>query len=311
MSKVLRVNTTKGTLRTEELKKNSLGGRGLIAKVMTDEVDPKCDPLGPENKLIIATGIFAGTPISTAHRFSVGGKSPLTGGIKEANTGGTAAYLMAGHGIKAIILEGAPSGNKWRLLKIDAGGKPELISADGYAGLNNYALVEKLKAKFGKGVGVISIGNAGERGYKNATVQVTDFTTGHPSRAAARGGMGAVMGAKKIKAIVIEPPATRQAFPYADKAKFDAANKKLVDATLAEGSFARGFTNIGTINTVEMTGYTGMLPRAELRRSVLRRRQDTEDQRHRLPRQTQGNRRQERHSMPARLPRALQQRLQR
>ncbi len=260
MSKVLRVNTTKGTLRTEELKKNSLGGRGLIAKVMTDEVDPKCDPLGSENKLIIATGIFAGTPISTAHRFSVGGKSPLTGGIKEANTGGTAAYLMAGHGIKAIILEGAPSGNKWSLLKIDASGKPELISAEGYAGLNNYALVEKLKAKFGKGVGVISIGNAGERGYKNATVQVTDFTTGHPSRAAARGGMGAVMGAKKIKAIVIEPPANRQAFPYADKAKFDAANKKLVDATLAEGSFARGFTNIGTINTVEMTGYTGMLP---------------------------------------------------
>jgi len=126
--------------------------------------------------------------------------------------------------------------------------------------LNNYALVEKLRAAFGKGVGVISIGNAGERGYRNSSVQVTDATTGHPSRAAARGGMGAVMGAKKIKAIVIEPAATRQSFPYVDKARFDAANKKLIDATLAEGSFARGFTNIGTINTVEMTGYTGMLP---------------------------------------------------
>jgi aldehyde:ferredoxin oxidoreductase len=262
MSKVLRVNTTRGTLKTEESKKDSqyFGGRGLIAKLMTAEVDPKCDPLGPDNKLIVATGILAGTSVSTGHRFSVGGKSPLTGGIKEANVGGTAGYLMAGHGIKMIVLEGAPSGDKWRLLRIDASGKPELISADGYAGLNNYALVEKLKAKFGKGVGVISIGNAGERGYKNSTVQVTDATTGHPSRAAARGGLGAVMGAKKIKAIVIEPPASRQAFPYVNKAKFDAANKKLVDATLAEGSFARGFTNIGTINTVSMTGYTGMLP---------------------------------------------------
>jgi len=260
MSKVLRVNTTRGTLKTEELKKDRqyFGGRGLIAKVMTDEVDPKCDPLGPDNKLIIATGMFAGTPISTGGRLSVGGKSPLTGGIKEANVGGTAGYMMAGHSIKMIVLEGA--GNKWKVLRIDASGNPELASGDEYTGLNNYELVEKLRAKFGKGAAVVSIGNAGERGYKNSTVQVTDATSGHPSRAAARGGLGAVMGAKKIKAIVIEPATSRAAFPYVDKAKFDAANKKLVDATLAEGSFARGFTTIGTINTVGMTGYTGMLP---------------------------------------------------
>ncbi len=262
MSKILRVNTTKGTIKAEEPKKAyaNMGGRGLIAKMMTDEVDPKCDPMGPENKFIVATGIFAGTTVSTAHRFSVGGKSPLTKGIKEANTGGTAAYLLAGHGIKAIVLEGAPASDKWNILRIDAAGNPQLVPGADYSGLNNYALVEKLKAKYGKGIGVISIGNAGERGYKNSTVQVTDATTGHPSRAAARGGMGAVMGAKKIKAIVVEPPTTRQAFPYVDKAKFDAANKKLIDNTLAEGSFARGFTNIGTINTVAMTGYTGMLP---------------------------------------------------
>jgi aldehyde:ferredoxin oxidoreductase len=262
MSKVLRVNTTRGTLKTEEFKKEnqSFGGRGLIAKVMTDEVDPKCDPLGPDNKLIIATGLFAGTNVSTAHRLSVGGKSPLTLGIKEANVGGTAGYQMAGHGIKMIVLEGAPSASKWKLLRIAASGQPELVPADEYAGLNNYALVERLKSKYGKNVAVMSIGNAGERGYKNSSVQVTDGTSGHPSRAAGRGGLGAVMGSKKIKAIVIEPATTRAAFPYVDKAKFDAANKKLVDATLAEGSFARGFTTIGTINTVGMSGPTGMLP---------------------------------------------------
>lgn len=262
MNKILRVNTTRGTLKTEELKKGSqyFGGRGLVAKVMTDEVDPKSDPLGPDNKLIIATGIFAGTPISTGARLSVGGKSPLTGGIKEANVGGTAGYHLAGHGIKMIVLEGAPAAGKWKLLRIDASGQAQLVPGDEYAGQNNYALVEHLKAKFGNGAAIISIGNAGERGYKNSTVQVTDATSGHPSRAAARGGLGAVMGSKKIKAIVIEPPASRAAFPYVDKSKFDAANKKLIDATLAEGSFARGFTTIGTINTVGMTGYTGMLP---------------------------------------------------
>ena len=129
MSKVLRVNTTRGTLKSEEFKNQSLGGRGLIAKVMTDEVDPKCDPLGPDNKFIVATGMFAGTPISTGHRFSVGGKSPLTGGIKESNVGGTAAYMMSGHGIKMIILEGAPSSSKWKMLRIDAAGRAELVAA--------------------------------------------------------------------------------------------------------------------------------------------------------------------------------------
>jgi aldehyde:ferredoxin oxidoreductase len=260
MSKVLRVDTTKGTVKSEEFQNQSLGGRGLIAKVMTDEVDPECDPLGPDNKLILAGGLFSGTTLATGHRLSVGGKSPLTGGIKEANVGGTAGYMMAGHGIKMIILEGAPLSSKWKILKIDAAGQPQLVAADDYVGLNNYALVDKVKAKYGKNVAVVSIGNAGERGYKNSSVQVTDATTGHPSRAAARGGLGAVMGSKKIKAVVIEPPTQRAAFPYVDKAKFDAANKKLVDATLAEGSFARGFTMLGTINTVGMSGPTGMLP---------------------------------------------------
>ncbi len=262
MSKVIRVNTNTGSTTTEELKRDYryFGNRGLIAKTMSDEVNPKCDPLGAENKLIISTGIFAGTPLTTAHRISVGGKSPLTGTIKEANVGGNAGYLLAQHGIKMIIVEDSPGNDNLKLLVIDKSGKAELVPADGYAGMNNYELVEKLKGKYGDKIGIMSIGVAGERGYRNSTVQITDVSTGHPNRSAARGGMGALMGAKKIKAIVIEEPATRQEFKYVDKARFDAANKRLVDSITAETNPARGFTTVGTINNVGMTGAMALIP---------------------------------------------------
>ena len=262
MSKIIRVNTSTGQTSSEELKKDyqQFGNRGLIARIMTDEVNPKCDPLGKENKLIFSTGIFSGTPLSAGHRISAGGKSPLTGTIKEANAGGNVGYLMAGHGVRAIIFEDIPAGNDWKMLVIDKSGKAELVPAAEYAGMNNYELTDKLKAKYGENIGILSIGTAGERGYRNCTVQVTDFSTGHPDRAAARGGMGAVMGAKKIKAVVVEQPENRAAFQYADKAKFDAANKRLVDATLAETNPARGFTTVGTINNVDMTGAMALLP---------------------------------------------------
>lgn len=262
MMKVIRVNTRTGNTTSEEFKieYHLFGNRGLVAKVMSDEVNPKCESLGRENKLIVCTGLFAGTTLATGHRLSIGGKSPLTGTIKESNVGGNAGYLLAQHGIKMIIIENIPTGESWRLLVIDKSGKAELVPADSYAGLNNYTLVEKLKDEYGKDVGIISIGMAGERQYRNSSVQVTDVSTGHPNRAAARGGLGALMGSKKIKAIVIEKPARRQTFVYADKDKFNEANKKLVNFTLSEMNPSRGFTNVGTINNVDMVGNMALLP---------------------------------------------------
>lgn len=261
MNKVIRVNTQTGAIATEDLKKGyeHFGGRGLIAHVLNDEVNPKCDPLGAENKLILATQVFAGSGLTTGNRLAVGGKSPLTGTIKESNVGGSLAGLMSGHGIKMILIEGLPKDNKWKILKIDKAGKAELIAADEYAGLNNYALVEKLQAKYGK-VAIASIGMAGERGYANSSVQVTDYTTGHPSRAAARGGLGSLMGSKKIKAVVIEEPEKRAAFQFANRDKFMAAAKRLADNLTAEGSMMRATTTVGTINLVEMTGLMAFLP---------------------------------------------------
>ena len=110
MSKIIRVDMASKSIRAEndQGEYSLFGGRGLIAKVLHDEVDPKCDPLGPENKFVISTGLLAGTPAPTAGRISLGGKSPLTGTIKEANAGGVAGHMLTRLGIKAIIVENMP-----------------------------------------------------------------------------------------------------------------------------------------------------------------------------------------------------------
>lgn len=259
---VLRVNVKRKEIRQEQFKKEYryFGGRGLIAKFMQDEVDPTCDPLGADNKLILCTGILAGSNIPSAHRLSVGAKSPLTGGIKEANVGGTAAFSMARHNIKMIVLEDLPAENApWQILRIKANGEAELITADQYSGLNNYALVEKLKERFGDKISSVSIGRAGEWRYKNSSLQVTDFTTGHPCRSAARGGLGAVMGAKKIKAVFLEESSSPHTFPYHNQEQVRITRKKLVDNTLSNPARA-WVMKIGTPALVDRMGATGFMP---------------------------------------------------
>ena len=263
MFKMIRVNSRTGEVKSDALKKEYtlFGNRGLVAKVMTDEVDPKCDPLGAKNKLIITTGLLAGTTVPTAHRLSVGGKSPLTGTIKEANVGGTVGTFLAHQGIKIVIIEDKPADHDWRLLKIGRNGKAELVPAKELAGLNNYALVEKLYGRYGKDIAVLSIGMAGERGYKNSSLQSTDFSTGHPSRAAGRGGLGAVLGSKKIKAVVIEKPAKKAQVEYADKEVFKAAQKKFIDGNSPKNNpEVLGFFTYGTNMLIDLTSKEGIMP---------------------------------------------------
>lgn len=262
MFKVYRVNTKTATISTEELKEEYkiFGNRGLIAKVLTDEVNPKCDPLGPENKLIVCTGMLAGSALTTANRLSIGGKSPLTEGIKEANAGGNLATLLAQHGVRMIIFEDQPQDDQWYIFKIGKDGMPELIKADEYVGLNNYALVEKLHEKYGEDIGVVSIGVAGERLCKASSMQVTDFTTKHPARSAARGGLGAVTGSKKIKAVVVEKPTQITKFPYHNRELFNEANKKLVNNLVSDFFVNNIFSVGGTVGNLEMQATTGIMP---------------------------------------------------
>lgn len=260
MQKFLRVKMDSKTIVYEDIKEEYalFGGRGLIAKILNDEVNPKCDPLGPENKLIVCGGLLNGTMAPNTGRLSIGGKSPLTGGVKEANAGGTAAQMLGKLGIRAIIVENKPADNEWFILKIDKN-KAELLPADKYVGMNNYALTIQLREDFGAKVSIVSIGCAGERGYRNSTVQVTDME-GHPSRAAARGGMGAVMGAKGLKAIVLDANGSSVETQYADREKFRAAVKNYIEGIKANPVSGKVFPALGTAALVNMVNALGALP---------------------------------------------------
>ncbi|MFW9989605.1 MAG: aldehyde ferredoxin oxidoreductase C-terminal domain-containing protein [Candidatus Odinarchaeota archaeon] len=203
--KIVRINVQNENIQFEEINPDSkyylLGARGLSSQIIYDEVPPLCDPLGKENKLIISNGLLAGSAFPCSARTSIGAKSPLTNGIKEANVGGRPAMMLARHGIRALVLEDISSSLK--LILIDDNGI-KLIPAEEYNGFGNYKLHNKLKEKYGQKIGIYSIGTAGQYLMKSATIGANDLE-GYPSRHAARGGLGAVMGSKKIKAIIIKP----------------------------------------------------------------------------------------------------------
>jgi aldehyde:ferredoxin oxidoreductase len=207
--KILRVDMTDEKVTFENLDEGwkPIGGSALIAKIMNQEVPSATDPLGPGNLFFISVGPLAGTGAPQLGRISVGAKSPLTLGIKEANSGGPAAQILDRLGIRAIIVHGAPRNNRLYALFISRD-QTALIPADEYRNMKNYELVSKLRKKYGERITIISIGIAGERRYRGASVSFTDIY-GDPSRNAARGGLGAVMGSKGLKAIVIDPSHAR------------------------------------------------------------------------------------------------------
>lgn len=201
MKKLLRINLDEMDYRLEEMPSGyaNLGGRALSSQIISQEVDPRVDPLGPKNKLIFAAGILAGTAFPNSGRLSVGAKSPLTNGIKEANAGGTAAQKLARLGIQAVVVEGAAK--DLTSLKIDNEGV-SFITAARLKGLGNYQIIEEIKNEFGDKVSIISIGPAGEMRLRAASVSVTSPDL--HIRMASRGGLGAVMGSKNLKAVVID-----------------------------------------------------------------------------------------------------------
>ena len=203
-----------------------LGGRGLSAKILTRDCDPTCDALGPDNVLVMAPGVLSGTTAPTSGRISIGGKSPLTGGIKEANAGGNPGQHLMKLGIRAIIVKGQPADAEARYgLRVDKG-EVSIVDASDYKGMLNYACCEKLLANEAKTASAISIGPAGELRLSGASVACTDQDQERrPARHAARGGLGAVMGSKGLKWVLINPgkAKTRQA---SDSKAFNGLNKK-------------------------------------------------------------------------------------
>ena len=203
-SQVWRVNVREQTLKQEPIPQTwqRLGGRGLLARILVDEVDATCDPLGAGNKLIFAPGLLVGHMLSSTDRISIGGKSPLTGGIKEANAGGRTGYHMAFMGIHALIIEDMPKDDGYWVLHLSMNGA-KWEKADDLVGVGVYATAPKLLEKYGDKVAIALIGPGGEMRMKSAGIQNIDKDR-IPSRIAARGGLGAVMGSKGLKAIVFD-----------------------------------------------------------------------------------------------------------
>ncbi|OLS12058.1 MAG: aldehyde ferredoxin oxidoreductase [Promethearchaeota archaeon CR_4] len=228
------------------------GGRAVTSRIVAKEVPPHSNSLGPENKLIIAPGLLTGTPAPCSARLSIGAKSPLTGGIKESNVGGRFSFQLARNGIRGIIIEG--QARDWFLLEI-RNGECKINPASCYVGLGNYELTQQLLKAYGDNCGILSIGPAGERQYLGASINSIDLQ-GYPSRAAARGGLGSVMGSKKLKAIIIHPPLRNQV-KIQDWDKFIAVSKPLAQNLAVSRTY---FSQFGTSNMVDTVNEVNGIP---------------------------------------------------
>jgi aldehyde:ferredoxin oxidoreductase len=229
-----------------------LGGRALTSTIVAEEVEPTCDPLSPDNELIFAAGLFGGTTVPNGGRLSVGAKSPLTGGIKEANSGGSASRSMAKLGLRGIKLTGRA--DVLSLIEVDVNGA-RVVPAPDLAGVGSYETVRRLREKYGDNVSIICIGPAGELGYKAAAVICT--TPDFYLRAAARGGLGAVMGSKNVKALIIDGSGG-PGVPVADRAALKEAVAALTKGIRSHPAMA-ALEAMGSAFLVNVTQSLGCL----------------------------------------------------
>ncbi|MBN2791928.1 MAG: aldehyde ferredoxin oxidoreductase [Desulfuromonadales bacterium] len=247
MDKILRINMGAAGGPSQSTEKAgefaALGGRATTSTIVGKEVPPDCHPLGAENKLVIAPGMLSGTAAAISGRISVGCKSPLTGGIKESNAGGQAAQVLARLGYAAIVIEGLPEGDD--LYKIHINKDRVEISVDNSNKLlDNYPLIDKLRKEYGDKVAFMSIGTAGERLMAAASIACTDPEL-RPTRHCGRGGVGAVMGSKKIKVIILDDAGCKNR-PPKDAEKFKAANRLFVEGIRKHPVSGEGLPAYGT-----------------------------------------------------------------
>jgi len=258
MDRIIRVNTrtceiTEYKASEEELR---IGGRHYIAHILNKEVPPTCEPLGRYNKLIVSLGLFADTGVSTAGQLSIGGKSPLTGGVKESNTGGFAGNRIIRLGIKSIIFDDIPDTEKTRVLYL-SGKEMKLIDMPE---LHHKFVSETftiLRKTFGEKAGLLCIGPAGEMKMHSAGIaSVDDYDM--QVRYAGRGGLGAVMGSKGIKAIVVvDDIRIKPSFHDSELLK-----KTVRDIALAlkEDPKSKNRKLYGTLDILDMANKIGILP---------------------------------------------------
>ncbi len=255
MAKLLRINMSALTASTEETPEayRKFGGRGLTSCIIEREVPPSCDPLGAENKLIFAPGILGGTTVPCSGRLSAGAKSPMTKGIKEANAGGAMGQKLARLGFKAVVFEG--KAKEPTSLKIDKNGV-RFFPASSLAGLGSYAILDKLRSENTGKVAIAFVGPAGDMKLTAASIMFT--TPDFHIRVAARGGLGAVMGSKNVKSIVVDDTGSNRV-EVKDKGKLK-ENVRLLSKGVLENHFVQELKRLGTPAIVMITNTAGALP---------------------------------------------------
>ena len=250
------IQLTDRTISRRELRGEALvkAGRYLIARTLLDVGAATVDPLSPQNPLIFSAGPFAGTSFSNANRISVGCKSPLTGGVKEANGGGTFAYGLGQLKIAGFTLHGASP--DWVVIHFGKDGAIDFDDAAGYLGRGNFEAAEMLKGRYVKKVALALCGPVGEYLGLIAGIAFTD-KDGRPARLAARGGVGAVMGSKKVKAVVVD---LDRVPPLHDSRKVNASIKDYAKMLQADGIVQNFYAKLGTMGMADVQNYMGGLP---------------------------------------------------
>jgi aldehyde:ferredoxin oxidoreductase len=261
MDKILRINMGADggpEVKTEPVGDYAgMGGRGLTSAIVSKEVPPLCHPLGEDNKLVIAPGLLSGSTAAMSGRISVGCKSPLTGGIKEANAGGQPSQMLGRLGYAAIVLEGKPKEKALYKVFVNKDGV-DIKEDNSLCMLGNYDLVDKMKAEYGEKVHCISIGPAGEMKMSAASIAFTDMEQ-RPTRHAGRGGVGAVMGAKAVKVIVVDDSGCKMREP-ADPENFKTANKEFVAGLRKHTISGEGLPAYGTNVMTNVINEAGAYP---------------------------------------------------
>jgi len=266
MDRLLRIDMTnrKGTFEELPADYAHRAGRWLTSSIVHDEVPATCHPLGPHNKLVFSPGIVTGTSSPTSSRISVGGKSPLTGGIKEANAGTGWGRRLARLGIRAVVVEGRAT--DWWCVKVNKNGV-SFDRADEWTGQKLSDIFPAVFRRYGDSgsVDVCAIGVAGEYRMAAAGVCFND-QEGRPSRYAGRGGLGAVMGSKGLKLLVVDDAGASDV-SIANPAGFERGRKKMTDAPLEHAiTKPQGALNsYGTAVLVNIINEAGALPTRNFR----------------------------------------------
>jgi aldehyde:ferredoxin oxidoreductase len=255
----LRISLSKGKALASEydakMAKGFLGGRGFAAKILWDELKPEIDPLSSENKLVFATGPLTGFALPSSGKLVVAAKSPLTGGYGDGNIGTHAAVQMRKAGYDALIVEGKAK-NPMVLLVHDT--SAEFLDAKDLWGLNSFETEKRLRELYGPTAGILCIGKAGENLVKFANI------VSQKGRAGGRPGMGAVMGSKNLKAVVIMGSGELPAAHPKEMTQLGAEGYREV---LTKPNYAF-WKRQGTMSTIEWSQENSVLPSYNYREGV-------------------------------------------